>query len=190
MMHRNFSYASIFLGDYKMAFINKNDFSIVSYVSDCILSKNYFECDDLIAPAISLLNKKGYKTEFCCSGHPYSVIDSMAASAYPSEKDIENIGIISIVPSENTKDIPDWVDKKEYSYYITFYNSYPDCGFYVTFKEDYEFNNLPKGAYIHEEGGIYWNIDEPSTNDFNMVTRIYEFNKAFYEWVEKLPSLI
>lgn len=28
-----------------------------------------FEVDDLIAPAISQLNKLGYVTAFCCSGH-------------------------------------------------------------------------------------------------------------------------
>ena len=31
----------------------------------------YFECDDLIAPTIITLNRKGYKTVSCCSGHPY-----------------------------------------------------------------------------------------------------------------------
>lgn len=29
-----------------------------------------FECDDAIAYAILKLNQKGYKTEYCCSGHP------------------------------------------------------------------------------------------------------------------------
>ena len=31
--------------------------------------ENGFEVDDLVAPAISILNKKGYRTAFCCSGH-------------------------------------------------------------------------------------------------------------------------
>lgn len=29
------------------------------------------EVDDLILPAISMLNKKGYHTNYCCSGHLY-----------------------------------------------------------------------------------------------------------------------
>ena len=29
----------------------------------------FFKVDELIAPAISIFNKKGYKTQFCCSGH-------------------------------------------------------------------------------------------------------------------------
>lgn len=28
-----------------------------------------FAVDDLIAPAIAILNQKGYRTAFCCSGH-------------------------------------------------------------------------------------------------------------------------
>ena len=30
---------------------------------------DYFEVDELIALPIQKLNLKGYKTEFCCSGH-------------------------------------------------------------------------------------------------------------------------
>ena len=33
------------------------------------IKDNYFEVDDNIAEAISLLNKKGYKTRNCCEGH-------------------------------------------------------------------------------------------------------------------------
>lgn len=31
--------------------------------------KYTFECDDKIAPYIIELNEKGYRTDFCCSGH-------------------------------------------------------------------------------------------------------------------------
>ena len=173
-----------------MAFINKNDFSIVGYVDNYILADDYFECDDLIAPAISLLNKKGYRTEFCCSGHPYSTIESCALAEYPSDEAKKELNILYICSSKESKDIPDWVNKEEYPYFTSFYISQPE-GLYVTFKERYDFSDVPNGAYIDQEnGGIYWNIKSASTNNFNMVTKIYEMNKAFYQWVKMLPGLI
>ena len=45
-------------------FINYDDYEISRKPF-----KNGFEVDDLIAPAISILNKLGYRTAFCCSGH-------------------------------------------------------------------------------------------------------------------------
>ena len=63
-----------------MAFINKKDFSIISdylpYNDLKPTPEDYFECDDMIAPTISLLNRKGYKTCFCCGGHPFPFIDN------------------------------------------------------------------------------------------------------------------
>ena len=38
-----------------------------------------FHCDEWIAPTISILNKKGYKTAYCCSGHPVSEGDKRKA---------------------------------------------------------------------------------------------------------------
>ena len=41
-------------------YIDKKTFEIVD---------NVFEVDEDIADIISILNKKGYYTKFCCSGH-------------------------------------------------------------------------------------------------------------------------
>jgi hypothetical protein len=45
-------------------YISEDSFEILE--NPC---ENSFEVDDLIAPAISLLNKRGYVTAWCCSGH-------------------------------------------------------------------------------------------------------------------------
>ena len=41
-------------------YLNNNTFEIVNDI---------FEVDDLIGKTISILNKKGYHTLYCCSGH-------------------------------------------------------------------------------------------------------------------------
>ena len=53
---------------------------------------SYFECDDLIAPTIIELNKKGYITTECCSGHPYrEVIVDGAYIAFSKNYEFEKI---------------------------------------------------------------------------------------------------
>lgn len=51
-----------------MIYISKKNFKIVHSINT-LNEQEYFECDELIAPAISSFNKKGYETAFCCSGH-------------------------------------------------------------------------------------------------------------------------
>lgn len=169
-----------------MAFINKNDFSIVAYVMDYKTADEYFECDDMIAPAISLLNKKGYKTTFCCSGHPFAGIDEALHMEYPTEEEIKELNIYRIESSEAVKDR--YNDTDEYPYYVVNKCNFVDT-FYVAFAETYTFPKLPGQAYL-DEGNIYWKSGIRPTEIFEGITKIYEMNKEFYEWVEKLPSLI
>lgn len=52
-----------------MACMHKETFEI--YHNEYhILYDGFVEIDELIAPAIQILNRKGYKTTHCCSGHP------------------------------------------------------------------------------------------------------------------------
>ncbi len=50
-----------------MAFIN---FSTLECYEDC-KDETFIEVDEMIAPVILLLNKKGYQTIYSCSGHLY-----------------------------------------------------------------------------------------------------------------------
>ncbi|MCL2813674.1 MAG: hypothetical protein FWD23_03650 [Oscillospiraceae bacterium] len=55
-----------------MACMHKETFEI--YHNDQhLITDGYFEVDETIAPAIQVLNRKGYLTEICCAGH--SVVD-------------------------------------------------------------------------------------------------------------------
>lgn len=52
-----------------MYYINSETFEIYKSKADRRYTSPAFECDELITPIIVELNKKGYTTLFCCSGH-------------------------------------------------------------------------------------------------------------------------
>ena len=55
---------------FNMVFMHEETFDI--YAGDGGVATGYFAVDDLIALPIQILNRKGYTTEFCCSGHIWS----------------------------------------------------------------------------------------------------------------------
>lgn len=178
-----------------MAYINKKDFSIMSCINS-LFEDEYFECDEIIAPAISLLNKKGYETTFCCSGHPYAVIDSSLLSD-PSLIISEDIDIILVEPSSklitDTTNEDEKRNYSEYPYHAIYKTDYCD-NFYISFKYIYDFSDLPKGIrfekYDDNGCGLYENTFRKHTSTFDGILELINFNKKFYEWVDKLPSLI
>ena len=53
-----------------MAYMHRNSFEIYMDVQDEKTPNEWFFVDDMIAPSIQLLNRKGYTTAWCCAGHP------------------------------------------------------------------------------------------------------------------------
>lgn len=140
-------------------FINKNDLRLPTRLHD---KSPYFECDDLIAPAILLLNNKGYKTKYCCCGHPLMRVDP-----HDENKIITYPGYGS-------------------EFYILFENNYefptpPDNGKLVPDKSG---NTCIRAKLVNlGEHDAYEEI-------YDVYDRIYQFNKSFYEWVKTLDSLV
>lgn len=171
-----------------MAYINKKDFSIMQSINE-LLVKDYFECDDLMAPAISLLNKKGYKTKFCCSGHTYPKHVGSFGKTLPNTYKMREI--IYCEKSENLKGLyPNQIIESN-PYYIIHISKVDPIRFYVSFEDKYNFPHLPEDAFFTNEGRCIryqYPIDENDVfNNFEIILRM---NKSFYEWIEKLPSLI
>ena len=50
-------------------YIDTKNHDLYYHIDDDRINAPLVEIDELIAPIISILNKKGYKTEYCCSGH-------------------------------------------------------------------------------------------------------------------------
>ena len=58
-----------------MAYINLKTLDILEKEAPSPkLREGYFECDEEMAGIILLLNRKGYRTLFSCSGHLYDEI--------------------------------------------------------------------------------------------------------------------
>lgn len=68
----------------------------------------FIEIDADIAPAISLLNQKGWKTLFCCAGHENSTL------AYIYFKNINYLKYIKSIPNGWKVDIEDYTHRKEF----------------------------------------------------------------------------
>lgn len=96
------------------------------------IKDNYFEVDDNIAEAISLLNKKGYTTKNCCEGHLFLeefVVgsDETIDDEWETNCEVEE-GYVEFVASITLPSIPDgWVlcDRRDISDTQTIYFEYP-----------------------------------------------------------------
>lgn len=140
----------------------------------CHGSDPLVECDDLIADTIIELNRKGYPTQFCCSGHIKNeghnmktlyilFIDLIKGNSLFSRKDIENLIDLGFDYELSDRTFI-YKDGKEY---VADYIKYP-------IKE----NNIQYDFLVSDSLGKF-NIS------FNYV---YEGNVKLYEWALSLPD--
>ena len=54
-----------------MVFMHKTTFDLLQFIPRGDNQDDWFLVDDIIALPIQVLNRKGYFTQFCCSGHPF-----------------------------------------------------------------------------------------------------------------------
>ena len=149
-------------------YIDNNTYEIID---------NIFEVDEDIAEAISLLNKKGYKTMYCCSGH---VKDPRIYEKWKLKKD-------EIINTPDTHIIYEDNDFKEVLRPWTFTSTY------IMFDKDYEFKTLPKGFYLDSDNVIdritEFYIDNIKKDSNIIQKEINEANNDLLEWVKSLPNL-
>lgn len=124
-------------------YIDKTTFEIVD---------NVFEVDEDIALAISILNKKGYYTKFCCSGHAK---DPRLYELYNVNND-DNFEFKSLGYIVNQSDV---------SYDIVMPFMYTMV--YIMFDVDYNFDKLPEG---------FNKIDDNNVSDYVISKKIYYYN--------------
>lgn len=167
-----------------MSLIDPTTFDVYSEVTTPEVEQRSFECDDLIAPIISLLNKKGYKTKFCCAGHPYSEYTEMYLLLYDGEKggissvlghiDSLDPGHITCIKKVSEEEIPeehqflpeeiDESRKHQFFYVETAGLVYGNIA-YISFEKDYfAEEDLPVGWKLYEEEYIGNNEENKGNN--------------------------
>ena len=149
-------------------YINSETFEIMN---------NIIEVDEAIAETISILNKKGYYTKYCCSGH---VKDPRLYELY-KEKSLEDFkGDLGYIISNKNG---------EYDILIPYTYTY----IYIMFKENINFNILPEGFKLNGKNLIEMKIDyysngkRKSSNDIDKELKIA--NKVLLNWALSLPKL-
>ena len=98
---------------------------------EIIENPNFFEVDEEIAETISILNKKGYKTRYCCAGH---IEDDCYKVKLP-------IYLLDEVKSKNMSRIA----KIEKNFFWYYGGNRAGTGVYISFIEHYNFKSLPNG---------------------------------------------
>lgn len=140
------------------------------------INNNCFEVDDLIADSISLLNQKGYKTLFSCSGHVRNP-DLYAKYKYRKGEFKPNELFEYYVINENDE-------------YIETLEPYSFTSCYVMFDKQYEFKILPKGFVLYPNNiidrVIYFYENGTKRKTVDIQKEIENVNQILLNWVKEL----
>lgn len=182
-----------------MAYININTYDILEEPEKEELD-DYFECDEFIAPIISLLNKKGYRTKFCCEGHLYDAAMTTQFTPFDKNKEPNENNILGYVSHEK-------IDNGKFKYLVHMKHS--ELHGYITFES---YVNIEKFLDTFPETNVYpyyenqsirWDyigsdeksLAEERQEELELQADPYKhfeirinFLKEVYEWVKSLPE--
>lgn len=135
---------------------------------------DYFEVDDLIAMPIALLNKKGYRTIACCSGHPFDEISEIVCDV---DRIIDYRNALACLIKEAPKNGG-----------YQFVQRFDDNSFYILFDKHY-FENGDLGNFHFDDFNCIRHEFNTKNYSFDKIYEIVDSMKSLYQWVEKLPDL-
>lgn len=159
-----------------MAYIENGTWEIYQDVSSVTRDmEDFFEVDELIAPTIAILNKKNYKTAFCCSGHIFKSLVGLTVTA-GFKGEIEGIKIDS---NEGDDDIE-----------IDMVQDISDV--YICFEKIHDFESLPSGFYYddYDEGTVIRRELEEGEGSIERAEELLKVAKELKAWAEGLAPII
>lgn len=150
-------------------------------------SNNAFLVDELISKTISLLNKKGYKTMACCSGHLLKGDDRYYIH-YVNEEEVK------LYKNEEYKAIVEYCEEKKL-YRIK--SLILGLGCYIKFETDIQLPNIPDGFEYNKVSNdlsfmlCYYVDDEYKIlkSDKEILDTINMINNELYKWAIKLEII-
>lgn len=146
-------------------YIDKNTFEVID---------NVFEVDEEIAEVISILNKKGYYTEYCCGGH---IKDPRIYEMYKLDKDDEDIKLGYVVNEDDEK--------------VNVLLPQTFVGIYIKFKDKIDYL-IPEGFNKYEEYIIDKVIDfykDGIKKSFNEISKeLDDAHNVLLEWAKSLEE--
>jgi len=188
-----------------MAYMHNDSFEILQGSNIDNYLDEYFDVDDLIALPIQTLNRRGYKTQFCCSGHPFESVSELFSEL---EMTIEHCPIIGVYKIEEATNPTD----PKYKHRLLVRNP-PDRSSYITFESGTILPSLPCGFEKKEtevanpnkttcsvEGGkmaaektekaisINRNYDE-DTSVYDYLIELVSAMRELNEWALSLPDI-
>lgn len=147
-----------------------------------IINDDIIEVDYLIADTISILNKKGYITEYCCSGHIFDI---------NYHKQVYDISLLD--EGAIKKIYPEYyiVDRNDKNF--TIITPSIVTSIYIKFIKPFSFNEVPEGFIQDDENVIRKNVDYYKNNQRRKTNEIKKelkkYNKILYDWANKLPDI-
>ena len=158
-----------------MAYINKKDFSIIAGSNIDGYLDDYFECDDMIAPVIQELNRKGYTTEYCCGGHPY-------------EDHSELIVLETRVDPYKIVKGTEYVEDQGNGKYRIVYNTRNGACIYIQFEHGKVPETIPDYAFLDDDG-LFIEFDYEGGEDYNCMAIMLKYNRMLYQWAKGLKKI-
>ena len=154
-----------------MAYMHKETFEITQELGRFVSNpQDYFEIDDLIALPVQVLNRKGYITTGCCSGH---LFDRLVEAHSPYDKEMRTMN------PEHTGEKPA-------------ISRIRSSGPNIVFAEGISIPEPPPGFVIGEnkrrlENDLECGVDTSDT--FKALRYILEATERIYKWALNLPDV-